>query len=90
MILIAPDARAGVVVPINSDAAGASELASQLLEIVLGLPPGDHKGITVDPKLYDRYLGGREYCDASAFRRGRWRSARKCAGNATPTVLDFS
>jgi hypothetical protein len=57
MILIAPDARAGVVVLINSDAAGASELASQLLEIVLGLPPGDHKGITVDPKLYDCYLG---------------------------------
>ena len=57
MILIAPDARAGVVVLINSDAAGASELASQLLEIVLGLPPGDHKEITVDPKLYDSYLG---------------------------------
>jgi CubicO group peptidase (beta-lactamase class C family) len=57
MILIAPDARAGVVVLINSDAAGASELASQLLKIVLGLPPGDHKRITVDPKLYDNYLG---------------------------------
>jgi integrase len=36
MMLIAPDARAGVVVLINPDAAGASELASQLLEIVLG------------------------------------------------------
>jgi CubicO group peptidase (beta-lactamase class C family) len=57
MMLIAPDARAGVVVLINSDAAGASELASQLLEIVLGLPRGDHKEITVDPKLYDGYLG---------------------------------
>jgi serine beta-lactamase-like protein LACTB, mitochondrial len=57
MMLIAPDARAGVVVLINSDAAGASELASQLLGIVLGLPPGDHKESTIDPKLYDRYLG---------------------------------
>src|ERR1700726_4958723 len=37
MMLIAPAARAGVV--------------------VLGLPPGDHKEITVDPKLYDRYVG---------------------------------
>ena len=57
MMLIAPYMRAGVVVLINSDAAGASELASQLLEIVLGLPPDDHKEITVDPRLYDRYLG---------------------------------
>ena len=57
MMLIAPDARAGVVVLINSDAAGASELASQLLEIELGLPPGDHKEITIDPKLYDSYVG---------------------------------
>jgi D-alanyl-D-alanine-carboxypeptidase/D-alanyl-D-alanine-endopeptidase len=48
---------AGVVVLIKSDAAGASELASQLLAIVLGLPPGDHRAVTVDPKLYDRYLG---------------------------------
>ncbi len=60
MMLIAPDARAGVVVLINSDAAGASELASQLLAIVLGLPPGDHKEIAVDPKLYDGYLGSYE------------------------------
>ena len=63
MILIAPDARAGVVVLINSDAAGASELASQLLEIVLGLPPGDHKEITVDPKLYDSFIGTYEMDD---------------------------
>ena len=56
MILIAPDARAGVVVLINSDAAGASELASQLLEIVLGLPPDDHKEITLDPKFYDAHM----------------------------------
>jgi len=41
MMLIAPDARAGVVVLTNSDCVGASELASQLLEIVLGLPPRD-------------------------------------------------
>jgi CubicO group peptidase (beta-lactamase class C family) len=60
MMLIAPDARAGVVVLINSDAAGASELASHLLEIVLGLPPGEHKESTVDPQLYDTYLGSYE------------------------------
>jgi serine beta-lactamase-like protein LACTB, mitochondrial len=60
MILIAPDARAGVVVLINSDSAGASELASPLLGIVLGLPPVSHKEITVDPKLYDGYLGSYE------------------------------
>jgi hypothetical protein len=60
MMLIAPDSRAGVVVLINSDAAGASELASQLLEIVLGLPRGEHKEITVDPKLYDGYVGSYE------------------------------
>lgn len=57
MMLIAPDARAGVVVLINSDAAGASELASQLLEIALGLPAGDRKAIKIDPKLYDSYVG---------------------------------
>ena len=60
MMLIAPEARAGVVVLINSDAAGASELASQLLAIVLGLPLADHKEIVVDPKLYDGYLGSYE------------------------------
>ena len=57
MILIAPAARDGVVVLTNSDASGASELASQLLEIVLGLLPRDHKEITVNPKLYDGYIG---------------------------------
>jgi serine beta-lactamase-like protein LACTB len=60
MMLIAPDARAGVVVLINSDATGASELAAQLLAIVLGLPLGEHKEINVDPKLYDRYVGNYE------------------------------
>ena len=44
----------------NSDSAGASKLAAQVLEIVLGLPLGDHKEITVDPKLYDRYVGSYE------------------------------
>ena len=57
MILIAPAVRDGVVVLTNSDAAGASELASQLLAIVLRVPPIDHKEITVDPKLYDGYIG---------------------------------
>jgi len=63
MILIAPDARAGVVVLINSDASGTSELASQLLEIVLGLPSRDHKEISVDPKLYDGYIGSYQMND---------------------------
>jgi serine beta-lactamase-like protein LACTB, mitochondrial len=57
MLLIAPDAHAGVVALANSDAVGASELASQLLKIVLGLPLGNHKEITVDPKVYDNYVG---------------------------------
>src|SRR6185312_8126602 len=57
MILIAPGARDGVVVLTNSDASGASELASQLLEIVLGIPPKEHKEITVNPNLYDGYIG---------------------------------
>jgi serine beta-lactamase-like protein LACTB len=60
MMLIAPEARAGVVVLINSDAAGASELAAQLLEIVVGLSLDEHKEITVDPKLYDKYAGSYE------------------------------
>ncbi len=60
MMLIAPDARAGVVVLINSDAAGASALATRLLEIVLGLPPRVRTEITVDPKLYENYIGGYE------------------------------
>lgn len=63
MILIAPEAQAGVVVLINSDAVGASELASQLLAIVLGLPPGHHRAINVDPKLYDGFIGTYEMDD---------------------------
>lgn len=57
MILIAPDARAGVVVLINSDAVGASTLATQILRIVLGRPHRDLKEITVDPKLFNNYIG---------------------------------
>lgn len=57
MMLIAPDARAGVVVLINSDAGGASALASRLLRIVLGLPEREHKQIAVDPMLYSNYIG---------------------------------
>lgn len=63
MILLAPDTRAGVVVLINSDAAGASEVASQLLRILLGLPPGEHKEISIDPKVYDAYTGSYEMND---------------------------
>lgn len=57
MILIAPDARAGVVVLTNSDAAGASELASKLLRTALGLPPGDRKEITLDQSSYEGFIG---------------------------------
>lgn len=57
MILIAPDERDGVVVLTNSDASGASALASQLLAIVLGLPSTNHKEITLEPKLFDAYIG---------------------------------
>ncbi len=60
MMLIAPEARAGVVVLINSDAAGASALATRLLEIVLGLSPPVRTEISVDPKSYDNYIGGYE------------------------------
>ena len=56
LLLIAPEARAGVVVLINSDTAGANALGSQLLKIVLGLPV-EHKEITVDPALYTGYRG---------------------------------
>jgi serine beta-lactamase-like protein LACTB len=56
-ILIAPEARTGVVVLMNSDAAGASELASELLGTALGLPAKDRKEIRVDPRQYDRYVG---------------------------------
>lgn len=63
MILMAPDSRAGVVVLINSDAVGASEFASQLLQIVLGLPAKVHKEIAVDPKPYDDYTGTYEMND---------------------------
>ena len=63
MILVAPDARAGVAVLINSDAVGASEFASQLLAIVLGLPRGDRKEITVDPKLFNGYIGTYQMSD---------------------------
>lgn len=65
MILIAPDARAGVVVLINSDAAGASELATRLLRIVLGLPEREHKEIAVDPMLYSSYIGTYQVGDFS-------------------------
>ena len=60
MMLIAPAARAGEVVLVNSDAAGASALATRLLEIALGLPPRVRTEITVDPKLYENYIGDYE------------------------------
>jgi len=57
MMLIAPDARAGVVVLTNSDAAGAPKLATEVLRILLGRPAHVHSEIVVDPALLDRYLG---------------------------------
>ena len=57
MIWMAPDARAGVVVLTNSDAADAPRLATQLLRIVLGLPEHAHKEIAVDARAFDGYLG---------------------------------
>src|SRR5579871_985576 len=53
MMLIAPDARAGVVVLTNSDSVGAPALATRLLGIVLGLPLREHKEIAVDPKSFE-------------------------------------
>lgn len=57
MILIAPDAKTGVVVLTNSDSSDTPGLATQILRIVLGLPEHEHKEIAVDPKVFDSYLG---------------------------------
>ncbi|HVW07854.1 MAG TPA: serine hydrolase [Bryobacteraceae bacterium] len=65
MILIAPDARAGVVVLINSDAVGAGDLATRLLRIILGLPEPEHKEVAMDPTLYSSYAGTYQMGDFS-------------------------
>ena len=57
MMLIAPDARAGVVVLTNSDAAGAPRLATEVLRILLGRPEHVHSEIAVAPALLDAYVG---------------------------------
>jgi hypothetical protein len=57
MMLIAPDARAGVVVLTNSDAAGAPRVATEVLRILLGRPEHVHSEIAVDPTLLEGYLG---------------------------------
>ncbi|MES1258794.1 MAG: hypothetical protein ABUS51_10195, partial [Acidobacteriota bacterium] len=49
----------------NSDAAGASELATRLLRIALGLPEREHKEIAVDPVLYSSYIGTYQVGDFS-------------------------
>jgi serine beta-lactamase-like protein LACTB, mitochondrial len=49
-IMIAPERQAGVVVLINSDNADASGLATQLFEIVLGLPVREPKEVNAGPK----------------------------------------
>jgi CubicO group peptidase (beta-lactamase class C family) len=64
MILIAPDARAGVVVLTNSDAAAASEVASQILGATLGLSTKERKEATIDPKIYDGYIGSYQMGDS--------------------------
>jgi hypothetical protein len=56
-MLLAPDARAGVVVLTNSDAAGASRLATEAFRILLGRPEHVHNEVVVDPTLLDGYLG---------------------------------
>jgi len=56
-ILMAPESRAGVVVLTNSDSANGSGLAAEVLRIVLGLPPHDHKEVAVDSRLLERYVG---------------------------------
>ena len=65
MMLIAPDARAGVVVLINSDASGAPELTSELLQIVLGIPEKDRREIHVDSGVLDSYVGTYQVSDFS-------------------------
>ncbi|HYO81356.1 MAG TPA: serine hydrolase, partial [Bryobacteraceae bacterium] len=56
-MLIAPEARAAVVVLTNSDGVDAAGLATRLLSIVLGLPARERKDFAVDPKVYDSYVG---------------------------------
>lgn len=63
MMLIAPDARAGVVVLTNSDAAGAPRLATEVLRILLGRPEHVHNEVVVDPTLLDGYLGTYQLMD---------------------------
>jgi len=63
MMLIAPAARAGVVVLTNSDAASAPSLATEMLRILLGRPEHVHQEIVVDPTLLDGYLGSYQSSD---------------------------
>ena len=63
MMLIAPDARAGVVVLTNSDAAGAPRLATEVLRILLGRPEHVHSEIAVAPALLDAYVGTYQISD---------------------------
>lgn len=65
MMLIAPSARAAVVVLTNSDGVDAPGLAIRLLKIVLELPTRGSKKIAVDPNLYGAYLGTYRMMDFS-------------------------
>lgn len=65
MMLIAPSARAAVVVLTNSDGVDAPGLAIRLLKIVLELPTRGRKEIAVDPNLYGAYLGTYRMMDFS-------------------------
>lgn len=57
MLLIAPDARAGVVVLTNSDSAGGSAMAIILLRMLLDSSVRERPEITVDPALLKTYVG---------------------------------
>src|SRR4029453_6749893 len=63
MMLIAPDARAGVVVLTNSDAAGAPRLATEVLRILLGRPEHVHHEVVLNPTLLGGYLGSYQLMD---------------------------
>ncbi len=63
MMLMAPEARAGVVVLGNSDSHGASGLAIRLLRLVLELPRQEDKEVAVDLQIVERFLGTYELGD---------------------------
>ncbi|MES2694398.1 MAG: serine hydrolase domain-containing protein [Verrucomicrobiota bacterium] len=57
LLLLAPEARTGVVVLGNSDSAGVSGLATQVLKLVLELPAREPKEIALDPAALEPCVG---------------------------------